>query len=240
MHNAHTKAKACWKEMNKLVLEDNPSVEGKWADFKVYLDDGMRTGTVLNPVDWLSNDYKAGEWNYSDFVIPQHEVDPATGLPQPADQTVAHLVGPTIGTPGAWTSVGLVHEYAESRARVQSGPSTLPGLSTGFFNLLTDSGSQEPELATVIDGENDFPPYDLDEYPGGATNAPTPVLQEMAVATAGSPNAVMHGFAAECGLFAIVVNGKLNGENATPDGITVKVNVMPGNYKGVAALPMGQ
>ena len=47
-------------------------------------------------------------------------------------------------------------------------------MSTSFFNLLTDSGSQEPELADVIEDENDEPPYDQDEYPGGGVNAIVP------------------------------------------------------------------
>jgi hypothetical protein len=37
VHNAHVKGKALWDEMNQLVLEDNPSVKGKWHDFKVIL-----------------------------------------------------------------------------------------------------------------------------------------------------------------------------------------------------------
>jgi hypothetical protein len=42
--NAWVKAKALWKEMNNKVLEDNPSTQGKWADFKVFFDIVHRNG----------------------------------------------------------------------------------------------------------------------------------------------------------------------------------------------------
>ena len=81
VHNSWTKGKALWDEMQHLVLEDNPSIEGKWADFKVHLDSEQLDGTTLVAKDAAGADYIAGEWDISDFVIPQHDVDPATGLP---------------------------------------------------------------------------------------------------------------------------------------------------------------
>ena len=63
--------------------------------------------------------------------------------------------------------------YADSRAAVNPDQPNVPaGMATSFFNLLTDSGSQEPELATVIEQEGDNPPYDLLNYPGGSANTP--------------------------------------------------------------------
>ncbi len=237
VHNAHTKAKALWNEMNQLVLHDNPSIEGKWADYKVYLDDHMRTGTVLSP-----EGYTVGEWNYSDYVLPQHEVDPATGVPLAADQCQVHLVGPTVGAPGNFVSVGLVDAYQESRARVQIAPDVPAGMSQSFFNLLTDSGSQEPELADVIDAENDEPPYDIDNYPGGAINSPGTIFQEIGVASSTFPNGKLPGFSAECGLIKLSIAAYKDGVLVDLGGedLIVKFSVMPGDYKGVAALPMGQ
>ena len=104
VHNAHVKGHALWNEMNQLVLDDNPSVRQTWADFKVFLDGSHRTSVTsgtgnLLPRDGDQNLYLAGEWDYSDYVMPQHEVDPVTGLPLAADQTQAHLVGPDITSP---------------------------------------------------------------------------------------------------------------------------------------------
>ncbi len=133
VHNAHVKGKALWNEMNQLVLSDNPSIQGTWADYKVFLDDSMRTGTILTPVvDGVF--LTMGEWNYSDYVLPQHEVDPATGQPLAADQCQAHLIGPDVGTPGNLISVGLVKAYQESRATVQTDDPNVPaGMSQSIF-----------------------------------------------------------------------------------------------------------
>lgn len=246
VHNAHVKGHALWNEMNELVLEDNPSIAGKWADYKVFLDVAHRTKYFasgnLDPVDQSLTAYLDGEWTYSQYVMPQHEVDPTTGLPLAADLTTAHLLGANAGTPGAFNSVGLVEAYEKSRATVSANQPNVPaGMSDSFFNLLTDSGSQEPELADRIEGENDNAPYDLDLYPGGAGNGATPVWSEFAVASAGSPNGILGSFVAQCGL----VNFSVNGVNAAGEGVAVanvfaRVNFMPGKYKGIAAIPMGQ
>ena len=240
VHNGHTKGHALFNEMNRLVLADNPSIQGRWHGFKVYLDSAHRTKHIaagnLIPVNHLQ-----GEWNYSDYVLPQHEVDPATGLPLAADQCQAHLIGANVGAAPNFISIGLVNAYQESRATVFADDPNVPvGMATSFFNLLTDSGSQEPELAGVIQLEGDNPPYDLLNYPGGAVNANTPSLTEFAVINAASPNGHITPFVAQCGLIKIETVAYLNGAVVDAPSLTIKVNYMPGKYKGIAAIPMGQ
>lgn len=249
VHNGWVKGNALWNEMNQLVLEDNPSIQGKWADFKVFLDTAHRAEYFLNgnarPRDSSGVEYFPGEWNYSDYVLPQHIVDPATGKPLLADQTQAHLIGPDVSVPGdptQWASVGLVNAYQESRATVfANAPNVPPGMSQSFFNLLTDSGSQEPELADIIEGENNDPPYDIDEYPGGATNGANLPVVEIAAATIGSPIGMTQSFMAPCGLIKLVWTTSLDGVlTEVPPTINFKVSMMAGKYKGIAAIPMGQ
>ena len=90
VHNSWTKAKALHTEMQALVLDDNPSVAGTWADFKIFLDAAHRTNTIPvgSPGNLLPHTsvaaYTEGEWEYTQFVLPQHEVDPATSEPLPA------------------------------------------------------------------------------------------------------------------------------------------------------------
>lgn len=249
VHNAHVKAKAMWDEMNRLVLEDNPSVKGKWHDFKVYLDDHMASGITNIPYS-ATGAVALGEWDYSKFVMPEHDVDPATGEPLPADETFAHLVGPDVGVIGAYDSVGLVKAYGLSRATVQDVDPNVPAaFGTSFFNLLTDSGSQEPELANVIEDANDEPPYDVDAYPGGATNSPGPISSaEFGVATLGSPVGALTPFVAQCGLIKFTVKAWKNGVEVplpesspgVPGAVSLALTVAAGRYKGVAAIPMGQ
>jgi len=243
VHNAHVKAKALWDEMNRLVLEDNPSVKGKWHDFKVYLDDNMASGVINQPLT-PSGPISLGEWDYSKFVMPEHDVDPVTGQPLPADETFAHLVGDDVGVIGAYDSVGLVKAYGLSRATVQDiDPNVPAAFGTSFFNLLTDSGSQEPELANVIEDANDEPPYDVDAYPGGATNCPGVIsYAEIGVSTLGSPLGMLSPFVAQCGLIKFDVTAYKNGVSVPLPGeaLGLVLTVAAGNYKGVAAIPMGQ
>lgn len=240
VHNAHVKGHALWNQMNQLVLEDNPSIEGKWADFKVYLDGAHVTASNLVPRDSAGVAYIAGEWNYAKYVMPEHSVD-AAGNPLPADETFGHLIGDDIGVPGALVSVGLVKAYQESRATVfDNNPNVPGGMSTSFFNLLTDSGSQEPELADQIEARNDDPPYSLTHYPGGDTNAPVPIVSEYGVASVGFPLGTLEGFVAQCGLIKFNVQAFKDGVSITPPNVSIRLNVMAGKYKGVAAIPMGQ
>ncbi len=244
VHNAHVKGHALWNEMQDLVLDDNPSVKGKWHDYKITFSTNQTgfaaAGNSLNCKDSNGTDYLEGEWNYSTYVMPQHEVDPATGEPLAAEQFDACLIG---GDNISRRS--LVKAYQESRATVSPDqPNTPVGMPDSFFSLLTDSGSQEPELAEVIQDEGDNAPYDLDNYPQGDTNAPAAVVVQYGAISASEVDGRVGGFVAPCGLLEIGVKGyDTDGiEVATESlpAIDLLLHVAPGTYKGVAAIPMGQ
>lgn len=249
VHNAHVKGHALWNQMNELVLEDNPSVQGKWADYKVYLDGAHFAATNLRPRDGGGVQYQEGEWNYSTYVIPQHDVDPAAGVPLDAPAVRVHLIGDNTGVPiptppgtSPTVSLGLIKAYEESRATVfDDNPNVPGGMSTSFFSVLTDTGSQEPELADVIEASNDDPPYNLTNYPGGDTNAVNPIITEFAAASVGNPNGMLTSFLAQCGLIKFKVEAFKNGAAVSPvPTVIARINLMPGKYKGIAAVPMGQ
>ncbi len=240
VHNAHVKGEALWHEMQDLVLDDNPSVKGKWHDYKIRLSNQMIQDRILAAKDGAGNDYDPGGWDLSTYVMPQHEVDPATGEPLPADELTAALIGDDTASIRS-----LVKAYEESRSTVQSPmPNAPAGLADSFFSLLTDTGSQEPELADVIVDENDTPPYDLDEYPGSDTNAPVPVNVGYAAISAQEVDGRIGPFVAPCGLLEIELVGydEAGVQIATVDMPTIGLllHVAPGMYKGVAAVPMGQ
>jgi len=89
--------------------------------------------------------------------------------------------------------------------------------------------------------ENDEPPYDLDNYPGGAANMVTPVTQDICYVTPTLPNGIINSFAAECGLIAVRTKGyDSDGLEVTAPQLKILVKVMLGEYKGIAATPMGQ
>lgn len=240
VHNAHVKGEALWHQMQELVLEDNPSVAGKWHDFKLRICSEQVTARELVAKDGQGVDYLPGEWNLSTYVMPQHEVDPATGLPLAAEEFTVNLIGDD--TPGTRS---LLKAYQESRSTVQAPSPNVPaGMSGSFFNLLTDSGSQEPELADVIEDENDFPPYDMDDYPGGDTNAENPVSVAYAAISAQEVDGRVGPFIAPCGILEIDIQGyDVAGSPIATEQmpiIDILLHVAPGMYKGVAAVPMGQ
>jgi len=244
VHNGYVKARALWHEMNDLVLKDNPSVAGQWADYKVFMDNTHRiirnAGDKMQVITSEGIPTLPGAWDYSEYVVPQHDVD-AAGVPLPADQTFVHLLGADSGAIGAWNSIGIVNAYQESRATVQDDSPNVPvGFKDSFFNLLTDSGSQEPELADLIVADNDSPPYDLLNYPGGDLNSVDAWVSAFGTANGSVPTATTPGFLAQCGLVKILVNATLNGEAVNPPAINLLFSIAPGMYKGVAAIPMGQ
>lgn len=240
VQNAFVKGKSLWDEMQELVLDDNPSIAGKWHDYKVQLSSQQVIRRTLEARDGQGNLYMDGEWDYSTYVMPQHTVDPVSGTPLPADEFTATLIGLDTASKRC-----LVKAYEESRATVSADqPNVPPGMSTSFFNLLTDSGSQEPELATVIEGENENAPYNRDNYPGGDGNASNPVTVGYAAISAQEVDGQIGGFIAPCGLLEIEIKGySSSGALIDPEdmpAIDILLHVAPGTYKGVAAVPMGQ
>jgi hypothetical protein len=238
--NAHVKGEALWHQMQELVLEDNPSIAGKWHDYKIQMSNEQITARTLECRDGQGVAYPGGEWNISTYVMPQHEVDPATGLPLAAVEVSACLLGADTATKRC-----LTFAYQESRATVSPDQPNVPaGMSDSFFNLLTDSGSQEPELADVIELENDNPPYDIANYPGTTGNAVNPVMVQFGAISAAEVDGRVGGFIAPCGLIEITINGfdSLGAAIAVADmpEFDILLHVAPGNYKGVASVPMGQ
>ncbi len=251
VQNAHTKGHALWNEMQDLVLDDNPSIKGKWHDYKVKLDYQMTAGRLMNVTDGEGVVIKAGEWDYATYIMPEHDVDPATGLPLDADEYSPTLIGVDTTVPrpapatGATGNRCLVKAYEESRSTVQPvDPNAPPGLTTSFFNLLTDSGSQEPELAEVILDENNAPPYDDDEYVGGDTNGVNALVVGYSAISASEVDGRVGPFVAPCGLIHLDIRGyDQNGDEWDAElmpEIEILLHVAPGMYKGVAAIPMGQ
>jgi hypothetical protein len=252
VQNAYTKGHALWNQMQDLVLEDNPSIKGTWHDFKIQLSDSASTPRSLEALAGDGGLYLDGEWNLATYVMPQHQVsdgtqiDPDTGLPIPMGEPLpaVELTATLIGGDTA-SKRSLVKAYQESRATVQPFDPAVPAaMSTSFFNLLTDSGSQEPELADVIEGENDEPPYDQGNYPGGEINADSAVIVGYGAISASEVDGRIGGFVAPCGLLEIQINGYLVDGTPVDDEnmpeIELLLHVAPGAYKGVAAIPMGQ
>ena len=245
--NAHVKGEAIWNQMNDLVLDDMPSIEGKWADFKIYLTEDMAAANILKCTDgaggaWPTSDI---EWNYSRFVIPQHATA-ADGSVIPAQEAVVALCGEDDTTGATWR-MSLINAYERSRSTVQDPMPNAPvGAAESFYSILTDYGGQETELGDIIEDANDVPPYSNTEgnYPGGAAftthNALTVVGKQLT--SLYQPTAQIGSFIAPCGLLRLASDVIVAPDGTTEGSANFKifVNLVPGGYKGVMSAEMGQ
>lgn len=239
--NAYKKTKALWTEMNDQVLDQEESIRGKYADFKILMDadHGAATiqdnanpaGTILTPVQvvaganqWTLADFAGGappaDWNYSQLTIPNDPVSGATA------NYYIHAVGANTAA-----SKGMIAGYELSRARVQNPDPNVP-TSQGWMTDLFDVGEQLDELRDVIEDDNDRPPYanpssgSTAYYPGGSQEQP--VLQthsfcNFTTTTVSSKNTIMGG---------LFQNGLLKVNNNTGGLVTIIVHLMPGSHRG--------
>lgn len=181
-HNAYTKAEALWDEMNQQVLETNEGIEGRYADFKVYLDANMSgqsiqtqnnpTGKILTPVTGGFTEANFDEsanpkanWDWSTIQVPN---DPTGGT---TTEYNLHMIGPSTGF-----SQGIITGYGLSRQRPQLDEPNTPGVGSpaDWMTALFDVGEQMEELKTDLIDDNDRPPYAVGSpggvsefYPGG-------------------------------------------------------------------------
>ena len=211
-----------WNQMNKTATENlSGDIQGTWHDFKVFMTNDMRGGTVLLPKDNGSNNYNAGEWIYSEMVSP----DGTTG----DDPFQLHMLGAHSGSVGAWNSVGLVKSFGESRSTVQTTDPSVPSVAKDdpLVNVF-DYGTTVDEVVGNLQDYNDAPPYSVANYPGDDANAPKPIVVQDTTIVDG--RSTVGGFRARCGLIEI--------ESKSPvasDVYSVLVELAPGSYRGVKA-----
>lgn len=221
--NACKKARENYEEMLKDGTKAVEFKKGRWNSFKVRgLHSGAQSPTYLVPQDNGGNSLQLGEWVYSTFQSP----DGTTG----ADAWKCHILGDHIGSAGAYTSVGLVESYGNTRATVSAQPRAVASGDTDdpMANLF-DDGTTTDERFLEATQNGDLPPYDLDEYAGGAGNMPRPVVvQHGTLGTDG--RCTLGGFAAVHGLIELETTSPIDS-----DVYSVLVEVKAGSYKGIAA-----
>jgi hypothetical protein len=211
-----------WQMMNrKATAAVGNDIDGKFADFKVYLSNDMRSGTVLVPLDNGGNQPNAGDWDYSEMVSP----DGTTG----ADPFQLHMLGDHNGNVGAWNSVGLVKSYGESRTTVSTAQPNVPSTTSDdpLVNLF-DDGTVIDEVINNLEGHNDTAPYGTANYPGDDGNMPKPIVVQDTTVVDG--RATVGGFVARCGLLEIEAKSPV-----ASDVYSVLVELAPGKYRGVGA-----
>lgn len=243
MQNAYTKSKALWHRMQDQVLDTEPDIQGKYADFKIGMDadhvaqsiqDSSNTsGRILTPkvidgtgalvltdADFNTGVQPIADWDFSKLQIPN---DPASGI---TSEYTMHAVGADTAS-----SKGLIAGYELSRARPnQIDPSVTDG---GWMNDLFDDGEQLEEIRDDLNTDNDRAPYPVGistggpaYYPGGANELSG--LQQHSFCnftntTVSGKNTIMGGVFG-CGLMKI--------NNQTGADVSMIIHLVPGNHRG--------
>lgn len=252
--NGWHKSFLMWQKMNDQVLDNEPGIQGRYSDFKIYADSEMvgaeiqqdgYTGVgpfVLTPIDSGANLTKAdftgavsprADWEYSQLTIPN---DPVSGT---STDYYLHMVGPS----GA--SKGVIEGYARSRARPQSQDPNVP-TNSGWMTELFDVGEQLEELRDVIENDNDRAPYAVSPeqtsnefYPGGAQEYPALQLVEFSEFTSTTVSGTNHvaGGMFPCGLIRLDINNDPS-EDGGFSNLLIQVDLVPGNHRGYLCEPM--
>jgi hypothetical protein len=235
--NAWEKGYHIWRESQDQVLEHEPSVGGRYRDFKVFFDHNHQEAGVagnLIPQMFSLSFGGAGEiysWNASEIQIPN---DPVSGTTTGYN---FHILGPS--TPD---SKGLITGYAASRARPsQNEPNVVDSNTTeDWMRQAFDVGEDLEEIRKDLEDNNDSPPYVLG-YPGGSNSyypggmfQGGPTTEAVLFTRAGKGTQTFAGgFTAPCGLIKVVVAA----DGGAADGV-LTIRLMPGDYKGIMARPM--
>jgi len=234
--NGWEKGYHIWRESQDQVLDIEPGIAGRYADFKVFMNSAHQAAGVagnLIPTGFAtsfvgSNVY---DWDASTIQIPN---DPAHGQ---TTEYNFHVVGES-----TVSSKGLISGYAASRARPQQyDPNVIDSASTeGWMRAAFDVGEDLEEIREDIEDDNDSPPYVVGipggnegYYPGGA-NQGVNLMDEAIMITRDGLGTQTHsgGFTAPCGLLRVVVASEVG------TSCVLKIILMPGSYKGVMARGM--
>lgn len=246
--NSWKKGKAMWDKMNDQVLDNEEGIQGRYHDYKIfmdrthlvnYLDKGVQSdsaslGKTLLPVVYNANtgnpiwpDDTNREWNYSEYIIPTDG-----GALPPVEANITMNGASNLAA--AQKSVALISGYGLSRARPNVIDPNAPTTSTdSWMNALFDVGGNDFEIRDNLIDENDQAPYPMvgdfsgqERYPGGESNLDglelvTPPITSSA-GTDYSGRTIIPGFRAPCGLIALKSDG----------AVTIQVNLVPGTHRG--------
>ncbi len=250
----HAAWKACfkaWKKQRAQVLDTTGSTvsTGRWSDFKVYFnynhisDPDVNVGAThggVGPCDDDGNAILAGVWDYADLsfskdstrydnhavgMLGEHQIGSSISSPKSPDDTAYDGY---VSLLEAYQEIAKIPEDDNQDSELDSAVLlgmnlTASGALDDVIDQIIDEGDDRPYNVDFV-GSDDNPSYDPGGYP----------TREAHIASTYSPTAQVGGFAVPLGLL------KVKTQSATDDNIVgLIIELAPGSYKGVSAIPMG-
>jgi len=248
--NAWEKAFRLWNKQQMDAIEDAgaESAVARFRDFKVFADEThfdkfVSAGQDLNatnllPEDITANPFAGGEWEPSLIVLPNADIDPASGARTEPRENFLHMTGVNEHVSGPVASRGIIEGYADSRAYPQSPDPVSPAIDSGnnWMRAMFDVGNDNEEITDNATDRNDNLPYPQVNYPGGQTQGPTMQLHALADVTATTIGAQtrLKGGTFPCGLMRIDINNRVE---AIAQYAFV-IDLVPGTHRGYMCQPM--
>lgn len=241
MINSWVRCFEAWREQEKQVSEDNPSLVARYNDFKICFNVTHVPNTASNWTNKIPEGYALTggtaqyEWQASQIAIPN---DPTPGA---TEEYFLHVLGADQGAsaPGADDgSLGMINGYAKARSRPQTQDPNVVSSESWLISMF-DLGDNDTEIWTNIREKNDEPPYLIDQetgyqyYPGGGNQGSD--LGEMVCDLQVSQyqrQSMSGGFLANCGLLSV------NGAGDDIADCLLRVRLVPGPYRGLMARSM--
>lgn len=204
--NSLVKAFELWKDQQqKAYRSTGAAIKPKWQDFKIWLNQNHYENGDITPTSGHmfgnAESYFLGEWEKSKIV---YVYDDNTGAVVQSEPEL-HILGPDNGA----LSKGLIEQYSESRPLQQDpDPNLNNAIDTTIYSLAEESfGDQLENIVDNLTRDNNSPPYDNVEYPGGATSGYEPILYAFAAnATTSKRKLTLNGFSSPNGLLEIQFN----------------------------------
>jgi len=249
VYQSWKKAKRLWNKMNREGAKGlGRNAYPAYHDYKVFMNEHHyvdHTNVISNllPVDGGLNTFEntGREWRYSVYVSP------TSGGSAAAEENAAHMLGDDSAAPNGYMGVtgshAIIQMYGDTRVTVGAKEPQLPDdSSSSWATELLDTGETQPDIIDLLENKNDSPPYahatdaqggDNPIYVGGSESGVDGHrlnrMRAIATETTFAP-----GGEIPLGLIRVqtsLVDGQ---------GAVLTVNLAPGVYKGIAAMPMGK
>ncbi len=251
MSNAWEKGFRVWQKMNKMALEETPSVKPKFLDFKIYMDEIHHSagfGSNLLPLA-IGGNTVAGEWEPSKYVVPKTD-----GTDDVSNREII-AVGANYPGPGnsGLNAVSLIEGYAASRglpnvldpnAPADASSVDVVAAENWMQALFNEGTDQDHEVLEDMITENNIAPYPFENdgvhtdtmYPGGANQMPGLQVHDLEYVTGTTigGTTVMKGGLFPCGLIALRF---VNNDDVQLDH-QFTIDLVPGTHRGYMCQPM--